>query len=181
MPAKLTLVEFAEMLADHKTKDLIEMLYLRMSEDDLMEMADEHDAKKCVECEEVVEDEEGWSDGKLRLFCDDCKVYNLEYRDEYHMCVECGCCVDDDDDEGWRDSNDKLYCYECKQEADNCEVCSGDEDDYDFVECCDTGCKYKGHYVKKTEADKTDGRTDGEDQEERKWASHFVKKEALSS
>jgi len=59
-------------------------------------------------------------------------------------------------------------------------VCHGDEDAYDFVECCDTGCQYKGHYVKKTEADKTDGRTDGED-EERKWASHFVKKEALSS
>jgi len=178
MPAKLTLVEFAEMLADHKTKDLIEMLYLRMSEDDLMEMAEEHDAERCVECEEVVEDEEGWSDGKLRRFCDECKVYNLEYRDEYHMCVECGGCVDDD--EGWRDSNDKLYCDECKQEADNCEVCPGDEDDYDFVECCDTGCQYKGHYVKKTEADKTDGRTDGED-EERKWASHFIKKEALSS
>lgn len=31
------------------------------------------------------------------------------------------------------------------------------------------------------EADKTDGRTDGEDEEERKWASHFVKSEALSS
>lgn len=82
MPAKLTLVEFAEMLADHKTKDLIEMLYLRMSEDDLMEMAAEHDAEKCVECGEVVEDEEGWRDSKLKLFCDDCKKYELEYEAE---------------------------------------------------------------------------------------------------
>jgi len=68
---------------------------------------DDNTSRVCVDCEEVVEDEEGWSDGKLRLFCDDCKVYNLEYRDEYHMCVECGGCGDDD--EGWRDSNDKLY------------------------------------------------------------------------
>jgi hypothetical protein len=136
MPAKLTLVEFAEMLADHKTKDLIEMLYLRMSEDDLMEMADEHDAEKCVECGEAVYGEEGWRDNKLRLFCDDCKVYELDY----------------------------------EEEAED-EECSGNEDDYEYYPCCDTGCKYRGHYVKKT-----DGRTDGEDEEERKWASHFVKK-----
>jgi hypothetical protein len=140
MPAKLTLVEFAEMLADHKTKDLIEMLYLRMSDDDLMEMADEHDAEKCVECGEVVED-----------------------------------------DHGWTDSTGKYYCDDCKEEADNFEPCSEDEADYDFVECCDTTCKFSGHYYRKTEADKTDGRTDGEDEEERKWASYFVKKEALSS
>lgn len=146
MPPKLTLVEFAEMLADHKTKDLIEMLYNRMSDDDLMEMADEHDAEKCVECGEVVEDEEGWRDSKLKLFCDDCKTYELEYEEEA------------EDDE-----------------------CSGDEDDYEYYPCRDTACKYRGHYVKKTGADKTDGRTDGEDEEERKWASHFVKKEALSS
>lgn len=123
------------MLADHKTKDLIEMLYLRMSDDDLMEMADEYDAEKCVECGDVVGDEEGWRDKKLRIYCDD-----------------------------------------CKEEADNYEPCPGDEADYDFVECCDTGCKFNGHWAKKTEADKTDGRTDGEDEEERKWASHFVKK-----
>jgi hypothetical protein len=140
MPAKLTLVEFAEMLADHKRKDLIEMLYLRMSDDDLMEMADEHDAEKCVECGEVVED-----------------------------------------DHGWTDSTGKYYCDDCKEEADNFEPCSEDEADYDFVECCDTTCKFSGHYYRKTEADKTDGRTDGEDEEERKWASYFVKKEALSS
>ena len=140
MPAKLTLVEFAEMLADHKTKDLIEMLYLRMSDDDLMEMADEHDAEKCVECGEVVED-----------------------------------------DHGWTDSTGKYYCDDCKEEADNFEPCSEDEADYDFVECCDTTCKFSGHYYRKTEADKTDGRTDGEDEEERKWASYFIKKEALSS
>ena len=140
MPAKLTLVEFAEMLADHKSKDLIEMLYLRMSDDDLMEMADEHDAEKCVECGEVVED-----------------------------------------DHGWTDSTGKYYCDDCKEEADNFEPCSEDEADYDFVECCDTTCKFSGHYYRKTEADKTDGRTDGEDEEERKWASYFVKKEALSS
>ena len=140
MPAKLTLVEFAEMLADHKTKDLIEMLYNRMSDHDLMEMADEHDAEKCVECGEVVED-----------------------------------------DHGWTDSTGKYYCDDCKEEADNFEPCSEDEADYDFVECCDTTCKFSGHYYKKTEADKTDGRTDSEDEEERKWASHFIKKEALSS
>ena len=140
MPAKLTLVEFAEMLADHKTKDLIEMLYLRMSDDDLMEMADEHDAEKCVECGEVVED-----------------------------------------DHGWTDSTGKYYCDDCKEEADNFEPCSGDEDDYEYYPCRDTACKYRGHYVKKTGADKTDGRTDGEDEEERKWAAHFAKKEALSS
>lgn len=112
MPAKLTLVEFAEMLADHKTKDLIEMLYNRMSDDDLMEMADERDAEKCVECDEVVEDEEGWRDSKLRVYCDD-----------------------------------------CKEEADNYEAedeeCPGDEADYDYEECCDTGCKFSGHWVKK--------------------------------
>jgi hypothetical protein len=143
MPAKLTLVEFAEMLADHKTKDLIEMLYLRMSEDDLMEMAAEHDAERCVECGEVVEDEDGWTDSKGKQYCGDCK--------------------------------DQADNYEAEDEE-----CAGDEADYEYQECCDAGCKYKGHYVKKTETDKTDGRTDGED-EERKWASHFVKNEALSS
>lgn len=107
------------------------------------ENLDDDDAEKCVECDEVVENECGWRDSKLKLFCDG-----------------------------------------CKKEADNYEAedeeCPGDEADYDYEPCCDTGCKYKGHYYKKTEADKTDGRTDGED-EERKWASHFVKKEALSS
>jgi len=144
MPAKLTLVEFAEMLADHKTKDLIEMLYLRMSEDDLMEMAAEHDAERCVECDEAV----------------------------------------DDDEESWTDSKGKQYCHGCKKLADNYEAedeeCPGDEADYDYEPCFDAGCNFSGHYYKKKEADKTDGRTDGED-EERKWASHFVKKEALSS
>jgi len=116
MSSKLTLTEFAEMLADHTTKDLIEMLYERMSEDDLMEMAEEHDAEKCVECGEVVGDEEGWRDSKLKLFCDDCK----EGADNY--------------------------------EAED-EECSGDEEDYDYEECCDTGCKFSGHWVKKVKED----------------------------
>ena len=30
------------------------------------------------------------------------------------------------------------------------EPCSGDESDYEYAECCDTGCKYKGHWFKKT-------------------------------
>ena len=112
MPAKLTLTEFAEMLADHKTKDLIEMLYNRMSADELIEMADELDAEKCVECGDVVGDEEGWRDNKLRIYCDD-----------------------------------------CKEEADNYEPCPGDEEDYDYEECCDTGCKFSGHWVKKVKED----------------------------
>ena len=29
------------------------------------------------------------------------------------------------------------------------EECPGDEDDYDYQECCDSGCKYKGHWYKK--------------------------------
>jgi len=102
---------------------------------------DDNTSHVCVECGEVVDDEEGWRDNKLRLFCDDCKKYELDY----------------------------------EEEAED-EECSGNEDDYEYYPCCDTGCKYRGHYVKKT-----DGRTDGEDEEERKWASHFVKKEALSS
>lgn len=136
MPAKLTLAEFAKMLADHKTKDLIEMLYNKMSDDELMEMAEENDAEKCIECEEIVEDEHGWRDSKMRLYCDDCKY-----------------------------------------EADNqkYEECPGDEADYDYEECCDSACNFKGHWFKKT-----DGRTD-EDEEERKWASYFVEKAVLSS
>ena len=131
-------------------KDLARMLYNRMPHDELAEITeewgtdeDEDDAERCVECGEVVDDEEGWSDSKMRRFCDDCK--------------------------------DQADNYEAEDEE-----CAGDEADYEYQECCDAGCKYKGHYVKKTETDKTDGRTDGED-EERKWASHFVKKEALSS
>jgi hypothetical protein len=134
-------------------KDLARMLYNRMPHDELVEITeewgtdeDEDEDEKCVECDEVVEGEEGWRDSKMKLFCDG-----------------------------------------CKKEADNYEAedeeCPGDEADYDYEPCCDTGCKYKGHYYKKTEADKTDGRTDGEDEdeEERKWAAHFVKSEALSS
>jgi hypothetical protein len=106
-----------------------------------------------------------------------------EDEDDAEKCVECGEVVEDGD--GWRDTKLRLYCDDCKEECDNFEPCPGDEDDYDFVECCDTDCKFSGHYYKKKEADKTDGRTDGEDEEERRWAasmaSYFAKKEALSS
>jgi len=147
-------------------KDVKEAIISQVNQyfENLDDMGDE----KCVECGEAVHGEEGWRDDRLRLFCDDCKKYELEY--------------------GAED-----------------EECPGDEADYDYEPCCDTGCKYKGHYYKKTEADKTDGRTDGEDgasvdgdgfvkcstcgegggrcdgehdedEEERKWASYFVKK-----
>jgi len=181
MPAKLTLVEFAEMLADHKTKDLIEMLYLRMSEDDLAEMAADKDIEECAICSEpAIMGHDG--DAMCR------RCYEDNSSEE---CVECGEVVGDE--EGWRDSKLKLFCDDCKEEADNYdphegivthEQCPGDEADYDFVECCDRRCVFAGHYVKKTEADKTDGRTDGDD-EERKWAacmaSYFAKSESLSS
>jgi hypothetical protein len=125
-------------------KDVKEAIVSQVNQyfENLDDMGDE----KCVECGEAVHGEEGWRDDRLRLFCDDCKKYELEY--------------------GAED-----------------EECPGDEADYDYEPCCDTDCKCKGHYYKKTEADKTDGRTDGEDEdeEERKWASHFVKNEALSS
>ena len=29
------------------------------------------------------------------------------------------------------------------------EECPGNEEDYEFTECCDTGCKYNGHWYKK--------------------------------
>jgi hypothetical protein len=125
-------------------KDVKEAIVSQVNQ--YFEDLNDEDAEKCVECAEVVGDEEGWRDTKLCLYCDDCKEgadnYEAEYEDE---------------------------------------ECPGDEADYDFVECCDLGCKSRGHYYKKKEADKTDGRTDGEDEEERKWASYFVKKEALSS
>tara|TARA_R110000868_G_scaffold2840_5_gene19622 strand:- start:171 stop:698 length:528 start_codon:yes stop_codon:yes gene_type:complete len=105
--------------------------------------------------------------------------------DDTEKCAECGDGVGWDED-GWRDSKQHLFCNDCKKyeleyedEVED-EECPGDEADYDFVECCDTGCKFSGHWAKKTEADKTDGRTDGEDEEERKWASHFVKKVRVS-
>jgi hypothetical protein len=142
--------------------------------------AEQKEAEKCAECSEpAVMGHDG------HATCQRCYDDNTS---DIERCVECGEAVDDE--EGWTDSKGKQYCGDCKEEADNYdpleglvkhEYCPGDEADYDFVECCDTGCKYKGHYVKKTGADKTDGRTDGEDEEERKWASHFVKNEALSS
>ena len=85
------------MLADHKTKDLIEMLYNRMSADELIEMADERDAEKCVECGEVVGDEEGWRDSKLKLFCDDCK----EGADNYDPLE--GVVEDEVETDGWEE------------------------------------------------------------------------------
>ena len=100
-------------------KDLVEAIESQVNQyfEQLDEEEDEEeDGEKCVECGEVVEDEEGWRDSKLKLFCDDCK----EGADNY--------------------------------EAED-EECSGDEEDYDYEECCDTGCKFSGHWVKKVKED----------------------------
>jgi hypothetical protein len=100
--SKLTLTEFAEMMADHSTKEIIEMLYNRMSADDLMEMADEHNAEKCVECCEVVKDDHGWTDSMGKQYCDDCKEMADNYdpleeeEEEECECGECSRCLADD-------------------------------------------------------------------------------------
>lgn len=52
MTTKISLEQFAKKLEDHTTKDLIEMLYNRMSDDDLIELAAEED------CQEEHEEEE---------------------------------------------------------------------------------------------------------------------------
>jgi hypothetical protein len=75
MSTKLTLDEFAEMLSDHTTDDLIEMLYNRMSDDDLKEMAAEREE---AERQEKTEQEEASLETcKCGLYqtCDICKMY----------------------------------------------------------------------------------------------------------
>lgn len=58
--------------------------------------------------------------------------------------------------EEWREENLTKKTEEEDEYVD--EPCSGDEDDYDYHECTDHKCRYKGHWHKKsTKKDEVDG------------------------
>jgi len=97
---KISLEKFAEKLSDHTTKDLIEMLYNRMSDDDLIEMAAEEDKPICGCCDEPT-NPDGYGSTANVGCCEDCDIRV--------MCKDCG--LWDEEDEVWR-------CPDCQEEHD---------------------------------------------------------------
>ena len=122
-------------------KDLVEAIESQVKQyfEQLDEEEDEEeDGEKCVECGEVVGDEEGWRDSKLKLFCDDCKEGADNYEEE-------------DEEESEVDGDGFVVCEHCGKGGGA--HASEDCPDYDYEECCDTGCKFSGHWVKKVKED----------------------------
>ena len=105
------------------------------------------DDKHCENCDNELQENEGriTEDRDALLLCWSCyeqqeivaeqmKARGAMDEDGFVVCGHCG--------EGGGD-----HATEDCPGVD--EECPGDEDDYDYHECCDSGCKYKGHWYKK--------------------------------
>jgi hypothetical protein len=70
--------------------------------------------------------------------------------------------------EEWKEEKEE----EEDDEEDENEDCPGFIEDYDWVECCDSGCKHTGHWYKKKEVEvkeKKEEEAKEQDKEETKW------------
>lgn len=133
MTTKISLEKFAEKLSDHTRKDLIEMLYDKMSDDDLIEMAAEEDQPDCEVCHEKTlsdcrHENVGCCDGcHIRVMCQDCGMFDEEekvwrcpdcqekHNDEPPACQTCKkpCWSNND---GWQMIHGCVVCQDCFDE-----------------------------------------------------------------
>ena len=81
MTTKISLEQFAKKFDDHKKKDLIEILYLKMSDDDLIEMAEEEEEDEPPACETCTKPV--WS--------------NNDVYQKVHDCIVCQDCFDENE------------------------------------------------------------------------------------
>lgn len=96
MTTKISLEQFAKKFDDHKKKDLIEILYLKMSDDDLIEMAEEEEEDEPPACETCTKPV--WSNNDVYqkvhdcIVCQDCFDENEKAHEdeEASQCGECG-------------------------------------------------------------------------------------------
>ena len=143
MTTKISLEQFAKKLEDHTTKDLIEMLYNRMSDDDLIELAaeeDKDDESECADCDicgTEVTNSGGFGDGRVHVGC--CTDGRCPHTVEI-MCGNCG--TWDEEDEVWRcpdcqeqheaekHNDDPPSCEKCKQ------PCWSNNDCWQMIDGC---------------------------------------------
>ena len=92
----------------------------------------------CRRC--VGEEDEGGGDHAT----EDCPGV-VEEEDGKH-CENCDNELEENEGRITEDKDALLLCWSCYEKQ---EECPGDEDDYDFHECCDSGCRYTGHWYKK--------------------------------
>ena len=158
MTTKISLEKFADQLSDHTKKDLIEMLYDKMSDDDLIEMAAESQ-RECVGCGERksngIEEDGEW-------ICEDCDGPDCDCCGESLLNQGCGkmvnrgCCSNGDCARGvealcgecgtWDEEDEVWRCPDCQDYHENqkhdkqppaCQTCKkpcwSDDDEVQFV------------------------------------------------
>ena len=83
---------------------------------------------------------------------DDPKQFSDELKDIFDEDATERCCHECDEMFEIEGDNEHDTCPDCRDEKNEYvdEPCSGDEDDYDYHECTDNKCRYKGHWFKKT-------------------------------